>query len=891
LAERHLSVVPENYSSTTSIPTGSLELVPPRRSRLSWWPGWIFLLFVCLWLVDASIAFLIHHTSLQGKLTSHLAAAFGRPVEVGRYNFSLWTGPILEAQSITVGEDPRFGSEYFVRAESLRVRLRWQSLLRGQLELGTLSLSQPSLNVVRNPMGEWNLAEWLPRPNQRPSTGPSIAPAGFRFQRIEVAGGRVNFKLGNEKLPFALVSVDGSVEPDGFGRWRMDLDATPWRVSTFTQRTGEIHIAGHVGGTSSRLLPALLDFSWAGASISDALRLARGDDFGIRGNLALAVSARSANGQWNVQARAEMRQIHRWNLALRPDNPELNFLAQMKVNPETSDLELTSATLEASHSNAHFSGRLPWAAAATNASPSASTRIEFSNSIIDLGDALAWLRAFHAGVSDQIAIQGVAGMTGVLSGWPLTVESLLISSDGADLLGVGASLRSPVHLGHVDLHYDPDHFSLLPVTLFLGSPKSALTGSFRIDASYKPGLSRPPSVRLAGSTMNLADMVATADLLGWNFSRGWDFSGPFRCDLRWQGTEPWHVQPVGFLELGDVSDQEGASLRAPFLNQAIEPVRARMDLRQGTRHVLLSTAQAFGAHWTGTFDRRDPDRRWKVALSADHLATAELDRWLNPRWRETLIDRMLPFLNSHSPVNATPDLLQADGRLTIDELALAPFVLHDVQGNFELSGRHFEMTNAAAQLYGGDIRGSVVADMRSVPSYRVSVSFSGVDLSAMTAVSPQLDDLFAGSASGEISLLAHGVTRADLLASLQCDGSASLRDGEFRAINLAGSLSDAASRTGVSIFPHASARFTCDERKVQFQDLMLTGSEGETEATGVVDFNHNLDFRLWIPSNAGSGFAGEIAAASATPADSYQLSGTLSAPQFSRISQPSHRPH
>jgi hypothetical protein len=325
------------------------------------------------------------------------------------------------------------------------------------------------------------------------------------------------------------------------------------------------------------------------------------------------------------------------------------------------------------------------------------------------------------------------------------------------------------------------------------------------------------------------------------------------------------------------------------LNQAIEQVTARMDLRQGTRHVLLSSAQAFGAHWTGTFDRRDPDRRWKVALSADHLAAADLDRWLNPRWGETLIDRVLPFLNSHSPVNATPDILQADGHLTIDELALAPFVLHDVQGNLELSGRHFAMTNAAAKFYGGDIRGSVVADMRAVPSYRLSVNFSGVDLAAMTATSPKLEDLFEGSASGEISFLTHGATRADLIASLECDGSASLSDGEFHAINLAGSLRDAVGRAGVSIFPRASARFTCNDREVQFQDLMLTGSEGETEATGVVGFNHNLDFRLWVPTDASSGIAEIIAAASAGTTDAYQLSGTLSAPQFSRLSRVLHR--
>ena len=96
--------------------------------------------------------------------SGRLELAFGRPVEVASYNFTLLDGPTLRAQSVTFGEDPRFGHEYFLRAESLTVRLRWQGLLLGRLQLGTVSLEHPSLNLVRNSDGDWNLAEWLPRP-------------------------------------------------------------------------------------------------------------------------------------------------------------------------------------------------------------------------------------------------------------------------------------------------------------------------------------------------------------------------------------------------------------------------------------------------------------------------------------------------------------------------------------------------------------------------------------------------------------------------------------------------------------------------------------------------------------------------------------------------------
>ena len=124
-------------------------------------------MFVCLlillWLADLGVSLLIRHTRLQRRLTARLEAVFGRSVEVGSYDFSLWGGPTLEAHSVTFGEDPRFGHEYFLRADSLTVRLRWQSFFRGHMELGAIALESPSLNLVRNSEGDWNVAEWLPQ--------------------------------------------------------------------------------------------------------------------------------------------------------------------------------------------------------------------------------------------------------------------------------------------------------------------------------------------------------------------------------------------------------------------------------------------------------------------------------------------------------------------------------------------------------------------------------------------------------------------------------------------------------------------------------------------------------------------------------------------------------
>jgi AsmA-like C-terminal region/AsmA family len=861
-----------SQSVAASQPLPSIHARPRGWSR---WFKWIVLLFVLLWLAQIGTSLLIRHTRLQRRITARLETAFGRPVQVGSYDFSLWRGPTLQAQSVTFGEDPRFGHEYFLRAESLTVRLRWQGLLRGHIQLGTVSMERPSLNLVSNLDGDWNLAEWLPKPasagsSSAVSSTPAAAAQSVRFSRIEVDSGRINFKRGDEKLPFALVGVTGYVEPAGAGRWAIDLEAIPTRAAVNVQQAGILHVSGHMGGTSSRLRPAELDASWSDASVPDVLRLARSSDYGVRGMLTLVMNARTEDREngWTIQSRAEFRQLHRWDLALRGDNPALNVLAKLHWNPMTFGFDVTDAAIEAPHSHARASGHIDWEtttqAFATRSSP---VSIHVTSSLIGLNDVLAWVRAFRSDVAPDISLHGFASVDGNISGWPWRMNRAAVEIDGANL--AGSRLRVPAHLGNIQFHYDDGIASLAPVSLSFGASASSL----RMEASAKPGSSDFPTFHLIGNLTQARDLIATAGALGWNISRGWDLAGPVRCDLRWQGAAfPWRTEPTGSIDWGGESGE--MSLRTPFLNQPIENIRAHADWRPGSHHISLSSAAAFGARWAGSFDRRESGG-WQFALSADHLAVADVDGWLNPQWRESFFDRVLPFLNPRASTNAVTDNLHATGRITIDQFALAPVVVRRLQGDLRVEGHHIELTNARGQFYGGNIGASFDADFAVIPSYRLNVDFSRVDLAAVSADSPTFENVFAGAASGEFALRARGATKPDLLASLACKGKARVNDAEFRNLSLTDSLREGASRPGVSSFNQVSAAFTCGDREIKFAELLLLAPPSEINAVGTLDFAHNLDFRLRV-------LKGEEENRGARTSD-YHLNGPISAPELARI--------
>ena len=454
-----------------------LDAARPRRRAWSRWTKWFVCLLILLWLADLGVSLLIRHTRLQRRLTARLEAVFGRKVDVGGYDFSLWGGPTLQAHSVIFGEDPRFGHEYFLRADSLTVRLRWQSFFRGHMELGAIALESPSLNLVRNSEGDWNVAEWLPK-SAGPAS-PSVPGPAVRFGRIDVASGRINFKRGDEKLPFALTNVNGYMEPDRSGRWTLNLEAVPTRAAVLLQQAGTIRVSGHVGGTSSRLRPAVLDLAWSQASLSDLLHLAHGYDFGVRGDLGLVVHAETQGDNWALQGRAELRRLHRWDFAARTDNPAVNVNAKMILYPLASGLDITEATIEAPHSFARADAHFAWPSAAepqleapSTSATTSPAQFEITQSQLDLSDVLAWIRAFHSDVAADVSLRGSASVRAGFSAWPLQLTSAAGAIANAEL--ASARLRVPAHLSQTQFRYDHEMFSLLPATVSYGSSEGAV---------------------------------------------------------------------------------------------------------------------------------------------------------------------------------------------------------------------------------------------------------------------------------------------------------------------------------------------------------------------------------------------------------------------------------
>ena len=640
------------------------------RLRKWWRPAALVVAIVIVSQVGVSLLVRTHR--VHAYLVRHLERAFGRSVEVAHFSVLILPSPRLDAEEITVGEDPAFGNEYFLRAERLSAGLRWTGFLRGRFEFGTLSLSRPSLNLVRSNEGRWNLEWWLPPAKINVPGGlPAVynvarvlgTPANH-LTRINVDDGRVNFKIVDEKLPFALTNVSGVVEQLTPGRWQLHLVAAPWRSGAALQTAGTVSVRGDVAGTSTRLQPAEFHLHWSDGSLADLLRLFRGRDYGIRGEFALDATAKSGTGpvasqsapygDWSFEMQARAIEIHRWDLTERSDNPRMNVSLEGLLNVATGKAIAQRILVETAKSNLRGT-----ASATISANPSWEIRLDSAG--VQAADLLNWYRAFQPGVDDALKVNQYFTGVMTLGGWPLQMKEAAFSSEGGEAKIPGIS--APIRIGAIAGGRYRDTLTIEPFRVTYAS-SSARTESGASPVAKKRGGAEARGVVNVGLTHNFAqrvghisvdglvdraeDALRVAQAFGRTVNHGWELTGTATASLHWDwnGATPRHWN-------GRV-DVSNAELQAVGLNQLLKLTKTSLNWKDGLRAATIADVDGFGANWTGSISEDqvtdlDGSVKWRFQLHADHLAATELDRWIGPRARPGWLQRLLPSLLGGTP--------------------------------------------------------------------------------------------------------------------------------------------------------------------------------------------------------------------------------------------------
>lgn len=204
---------------------------------------WVWVLFL---LAAAMVLLPLYSANvLRSRAQQALEKALNRQVKLeGKSHLRIFPWPALVVEQVTIAEDPRYALEPFAYVAEMAVEPSLRALLGGRLEAAKLRLTEPSVNLMRMREG-WNVQ--------------SIGGAGAVPPDIEVRGGRLNFKQGNEKSAFYLANLLADISaPTLQGDIDVFVEAEPARTDRGAQGFGKFSLRGSANVRPGR--EAQIDF-------------------------------------------------------------------------------------------------------------------------------------------------------------------------------------------------------------------------------------------------------------------------------------------------------------------------------------------------------------------------------------------------------------------------------------------------------------------------------------------------------------------------------------------------------------------------------------------------------------------------------------------------------
>lgn len=113
--------------------------------------------FLLLVLLAGAAYLLLNPSQFRPLLEAELERSLARKVRVGELKVGLFP-PSFSASKLEIADDPAFSAKPFLEAAGLSVQPSLLPLLSGKVEIQSISIQQPKVELIANPAGIWNYA-------------------------------------------------------------------------------------------------------------------------------------------------------------------------------------------------------------------------------------------------------------------------------------------------------------------------------------------------------------------------------------------------------------------------------------------------------------------------------------------------------------------------------------------------------------------------------------------------------------------------------------------------------------------------------------------------------------------------------------------------------------
>ena len=799
----------------------------------------VVLVFAAALIVPHFVDINRYHDQIQAQLEKRL----GRSVSLGAMKLSLLP-PSFEVENAVIGEDKSLNtSQPFATTEKLSISVKLWPLLHKEVDIKSLEMQSPHIELVRDPQGVWNFSTLGPAAKPNPSGRPQdlgqlalanldirdgqIAVTDYQKHQPRAVYDRIDLTVRNF-APDQQFSVKVAALLPGSGKQSISLEgrAGPLQQADFanTNFDGTLHLSEvSISGLETFLsLPAL---SGMEASLSgDAKIVNSGGKLTASGNIRMD-NPRVHNVDIGYpitmdydfadDLRNDVIEIHRGDLKLGTTPVSLAGTINTKPTPAQIDLKI-----KASDATIDQMARLASA----------------------FGVAFGKGMDVNGRLNADIQARGAAGapaMNGHLS-----IHDLVIN---------GKELQQPVKAGDVELTLAPDTIRSNDFTATTGT--TSVTVNLVLAQYTGPNSAISASLQMPNARIN--EVLNIAKAYGVAAAEGMSGDGMLQLDVRVQGP----TKDMSALSFNGTGKIQNATLKTPEFTQPVKVRNADIVFSQNSATLKNLAATVGQTNTTGSMTLKNfAAPQVQFALNADKINVAELQQIFStaPVKRASADHNfwdVIPSANAQTgaPSSATSKMT-GGGTITVGTVLYDDLTITNAHSTVALDHGLIQLNPTTATLYGGSESGNVTIDMRPAqPVYTVNMKTDKVDANRLLSSVSSLKKTLYGMLASNVDATFSSTSADSIARSLNGSLSLNLTNGRMMGLDLLNELAAVGQfighgqrgAQGFTDLVQLTGNFDVKNGVAQTTNLKAVISGGTFAAIGSVDLaSQSLDMHV-----------------------------------------------
>ncbi len=799
----------------------------------------VVVLFVLVMLL---LPHIIDINQYRGEIQSQLQDRLHRPVQFGPLSLAVF--PLrVQAQNVTIGEDPRFHSSLpFAQVGEMDISVKLLPLLSKTIAISSLTLKQPKIELIKDEAGIWNFsgigqptptaapAQAAPTSTQPAAAAPSNSDSSFALDELKITDGQVAVTDLQKHEPRAVYDhIDATVK-----------DYAP-------NKQFSIDVAAHVPGKGAETLSLegkvgpinqaqMLSTPFDGKLKLDEVSVAGAQKFlnssALEGSDAmLSGSTDLVNSGGNMAAKGSLKindaVVHNVQVGypITADFDVADNLNTDVIQIKKGDVKLGSTPLS-------VNGTLN-----THTTPgTADVNVTAKDASIE--DAARLAAAFGVAFSPNAKITGQLSANIHAQG---AMNNLALNGtvNGRNLEITGKDIAQAVKVPNLDLTMTPQDIRSSPFTATSGA--TTLNGQLAIAQYTSPS----PTVDATIKTVNakVDELLSIAKAYGVSAVEGMSGSGAITLDLHATGPVK-NTDAMNFSGTGAIQD---ATLKTPSLTQPVTVRNVNLQFTQNSVNLTNINAAVGSTNATGNLSMANFQApRLTFALAADKINVLELQKLMPP-------SKPAPAKKASSSWSLVPaaeaapapqpsflDTATGTGTISVGSLIYDRTTLTNVHSGVNLNHGVVQLNPLTGQIYGGQINGSITADLRQVTSsFAVNAKLNGADANQLLTAVGNMKDTLTGTLNANVNQTFATPPSGDVTQTLNGPFSFTLTNGKLMKIDLLNELGKIAKfgggSKGYTAISSMSGTFDVHNGVANTNDLKAALDVGSMAATGTIN--------------------------------------------------------